>query len=150
MKSLFTLLTITAISFFVIACSESSAEEAHEHEQHSSQTPATKITNMTLNNGQKWQLDDSTRAILAQMKSTVKLANITSAQAEALKVLGQDLTLQLDNLIQGCTMQGAEHDQLHIFLTAYIPELKALTSTGSSEAAKNVDYYLNNYSHYFQ
>ncbi|MBL1321873.1 MAG: hypothetical protein COA63_012550 [Methylophaga sp.] len=151
MKSFFSLIAILAMSFFLISCSDNSDEI---HQQHA--TPDTvdvdysKIADMMLNNGKKWQMDEHTRSILAAMKVNITSLDLSSSTTEELQALGNKLTLQLDSLIQGCTMVDAEHDQLHIFLTGYIPALNELTETGCIESAEKVNYYLNNYSNYFE
>ena len=159
MKSLLTLFTILVISFCLISCGDNNGEIiSDEHQQHSTPTPTpetvevdySKIADMMLNNGQKWQMDEHTRSILVAMKVNITSIDLSSSTTEELVTLGNELTLQLDDLIQGCTMVDAEHDQLHIFLTGYIPALSELTETGCIESAEKVRYYLNNYSNYFK
>ena len=156
MKSLSTLFTLVIIAFSVIAYSEPSTEiSSAEHEQHtieasSSNIAASEIAGMTLNNGEKWQLDEHTRSSLISMNDSVTFENINTAATANLKTLGTNLQAQLNDLIQGCTMVGGDHDQLHTFLTGYIPAVDNLTETGSIESAKKIEYYLNNYKHYFQ
>lgn len=155
MKSILTLLTILILPFFLISCSDNSGEIASdEHQQHAAPETAevdnSKIADMMLNHGQKWRMDEHTRSILAAMKVNITSIDISSSTTEELVALGSELTSQLDSLIQGCTMVDAEHDQLHIFLTGYIPALNELTETGCTESAENVQHYLNNYSNYFE
>ncbi len=155
MKSFFSLFAILIMSLFLISCADNNEEvTSDEYQQHA--TPETieldtaKIADMMLNNGKKWQMDEHTRSILAAMKTDITSLDISSSTTEELQTLGGELTLQLESLIQGCTMVDAEHDQLHIFLTGYIPALSELTETGCIESAEKVKYYLNNYSNYFE
>ncbi len=153
MKKLNTVLLFIALPLFTVSCNDSDTEvSAHQHTMPSSVSSiaSADIKGMSLNNGQKWQLDSHTRSSLSKMKSSISKVDITSAQPELLKALGSDLNQQLEVLIQGCTMVDKEHDQLHLFLTAYIPAIQDLSSTGSREAAQHVRHYLNSYTHYFE
>ncbi|MFW5447148.1 MAG: hypothetical protein ACKE8G_03325 [Methylophagaceae bacterium] len=155
MKSIFSLFAILIMSLCLISCGDSSDEMTSDgHQQHSAletgEVDYSKIADMMLNNGQKWQMDEHTRSILAEMKTNITSIDISSSTTEELVALGKELTSQLDNLIQGCTMVDAEHDQLHIFLTGYIPALAELTETGCTESAEKVRHYLNNYNNYFE
>jgi len=47
-------------------------------------------------------------------------------------------------------MTGDAHDQLHVYLTGYIPAVAALSESGGIEDATKVRYYLENYSEYFE
>ena len=155
MKSFFSLFTILIMSFFLLSCGDNTDEiTSDEHQHHATaeivKADYSKIADMMLNNGKKWQMDAHTRSILANMRANITSLDIHTATTEELQTLGNELTLQLESLIQGCTMEGAEHDQLHIFLTGYIPALNELTETGCIESAEKVRHYLNNYSNYFE
>jgi hypothetical protein len=153
MKKLNAVLLSISLPILIISCNDPNPEvSSHEHKLTSSisSIASSDIKGMSLNNGQKWLLDSHTRASLSKMKSSISKVEIGSAQPQLLKTLGSDLSQQLEELIQGCTMVDKEHDQLHLFLTAYIPAVKELSSTGSSESAQRVNHYLNNYTHYFK
>ena len=47
-------------------------------------------------------------------------------------------------------MVGDAHNQLHIYLTGYIPAVQALAKTGDMEDAKKVKHYLEMYDDYFE
>ncbi|MEZ4316311.1 MAG: hypothetical protein R3F61_02355 [Myxococcota bacterium] len=82
---------------------------------------------LRLDGTEKWALDDTTRAVMAETHAT--LDGVIPRSVEEANALGDALQDQLDRLIQGCTMEGAAHDELHVFLTAWMPEVKALQST---------------------
>ncbi len=105
---------------------------------------------MSLNNGEKWEMDDNTRQSFAQMAELFLNIDIASLNKDELKSQGIALQKTLDDLIRGCTMEGEPHDQLHIFLMGYMLEVDALANSGSQENAQNVQYYLENYSKYFK
>jgi hypothetical protein len=147
--------TILIVPLCLISCSDNSGEiTSDKHQQHTTSETVdadySKIADMMLNNGQKWQMDEHTRSILAAMKTNITSLDISSSTTDELVALGNKLTSQLEDLIQGCTMVDAEHDQLHIFLTGYIPALSELTETGCIASAEKVRHYLNDYSNYFE
>ncbi len=84
------------------------------------------------------------------MASSFFTAKPTSLNEAALKKVGGQLQIQINELIYGCSMAGAAHDQLHVYLDGYIPAVTELAETGGKEAAANVDHYLKSYSDYFE
>lgn len=128
-----------AIATVFTACSHDSAE----HYEHSIDHASVSRPEIKLNDGAKWQMDEHTRAMIKSMSDKV------AASSDA-KTLGAALQGDLDKLIQGCTMQGDAHDQLHIFLMAYIPAVKELTLTSSPESQEHVNILLADYPNYFE
>lgn len=80
---------------------------------------------LSLNNGEKWPMDDHTRAALGKLEARLK-AGPASDDVAGHHALGRDLDAEVKALIQGCTMKGAAHDQLHVWLMAFIPAVGAL------------------------
>ena len=110
----------------------------------------TNIEGMSLNDGQKWQMDDHTRQAFIKMADEFLGEDILALKSDALKTQGLSLQSNLNELIKGCTMEGAPHDQLHIFLMEYMPEVSNLTETGSQKSAEKIQHYLRNYDEYFE
>jgi len=147
---------ISLLTLLLISCSEQN-HEAHqqeslapEHVQHSSKMPTDTLGNMSLNQEQRWLMDEHTRAIFLEMAISFANYDHSAMDSDDLKKVGANLQTDIDTLIQGCTMTEEAHDQLHIFLTGYIPAVTALTENGQLEDAKKVAHYLNGYQHYFQ
>lgn len=107
------------------------------------------IDGMTLNSGKKWEMDKHTRQSFNDMTKSFLNIDIGLLNQDELKSQGAILKESLDGLISGCTMEGEPHDQLHIFLMGYIPEVESLLETGSINNAENIQHYLQNYSKYF-
>ena len=42
----------------------------------------------------------------------------------------------MDHLVDGCTMDGEAHSQLHLFLSEYIPTVDRLADAGDYAAAR--------------
>lgn len=102
-----------------------------------SQTGAT----LKLNNGNKWKVDDHTRSIITNMQ------NIVTNQK---KPIAKNLKNEIQALIQGCTMKGESHDQLHVFLTKYIPAVENLALNNNEQNLKKIKGLLILYSEYFE
>ncbi len=82
---------------------------------------------LTLNEGAKWSMDEHTRTSSAALHT--HLGEATPDSVEAMTALGATLQGDIDGLIAGCKMTGPSHDQLHVFLMAFIPEVQALSGT---------------------
>jgi len=145
-------IVISLLALLLISCSEQN-HDSHQQEsldtQHSEQSANT-LADMSLNQDQKWLMDAHTRAIFSEMASSFSSVDHSTMESDDLKKMGVSLQTDIDTLIQGCTMVEKAHDQLHIFLTGYIPAVIALAESGQLEDAKKVAHYLNGYQHYFQ
>jgi hypothetical protein len=97
-------------------------EKGHDgHDGH--EAPAGELV-LTLDGTAKWVMDDHTRKVMAKTRETIEGADTRSV--ESLHKLAATLQKQLDKLIQGCTMDGPSHDELHVFLMAWIPKVDRL------------------------
>ena len=66
------------------------------------------------------------------------------------KDLGSLLQQDLGKLVAGCTMAGGAHDQLHVYLTAYMPSVQRLAESGDEAARSEVEALLGLYPEYFE
>lgn len=125
-----------SISFFAFGFAEKShaTDDAHSH-GHSEHAGKMMARGLSLNNGVRWEMDEHTRKMSLKMEKTFFAAD-HSNQA-SLKAMGTQLDTQLSELIKGCTMSGEAHDQLHIFLSDYIPTIKSITNAEDYETARN-------------
>ncbi len=93
----------------------------------SASTPAAEIADLelVLDNGSKWPVDEHTRSSAAQMtvlvEGTAPFDSVDDARA-----LGAAIDENLRSLIDGCTMTGPAHDQLHVVLVALFPRVDTL------------------------
>ena len=103
------------------AAPENPSHAGHEadHESHGTGLQ------LTLDDGKKWQVDESTRESATRLVALVDGAQ-TLGTVEAARALGQALDQELDTLVKGCKMTGPAHDQLHVFLVALFPRVEAL------------------------
>lgn len=98
---------------------------------------------LSLDHGAKWKMDSHTRKMFASMKDRIQAGG-------DLKEVGEELDEDLHKLIQGCTMTGAAHDQLHLFLAPYIPAVTELSQKGTEDAFQKVKHMLHDYQNYFE
>lgn len=135
----YTYLTILALVFTFPAYSQ----KPDAHDEHSDHHAEAGALQMTLNKGQKWKMDDHTRSMFHAMTKRVEAGG-------DIKAVGKGLNSDLDQLIQGCTMTGEAHNQLHVFLTSFIPAVQEVAKTGSAESLKTVTDLLHKYPKYFK
>lgn len=139
--------------FLLAACDNHSEPEAHAEHAHAEpvahagheapsepqshaghEAPSAPTLALTLNDGARWQMDPHTRETMGLTRATLAEAAVTDAASG--QALGATLQGQLDTLISGCTMTGADHDALHDFLMVYMPAVQGLQSAADDEAAK--------------
>ena len=131
-------LFLTALVLFLAYCTGEShkAEQAHKHPASTTTSGPTnaayvaKESKLTLNNGQKWKLDEPTRKNMGEIKGIVDKA--VAQQAPDYSQVATDLQASTDKLIGECRMSGPDHDALHVWLEDYIPALKELHATNGS------------------
>jgi hypothetical protein len=134
MKYFYLLITFFALIF--TACREKPATR-HEHQTETDELQ------ISLNDGLRWEMDDHTRTMFKAMAGRIEAGGDVN-------VVGNGLKADLDSLIQGCTMTGEAHDQLHVYLSHLIPAIQEVSESGSDESLKNVEELLNEYPKYFE
>lgn len=105
---------------------------------------------LSLDGDTKWPLDDHTRAVMAEIRSSIQSSELTS-EADVAR-LHTALQGQMDRLIQGCTMDGAAHDELHVFLMAWIPLVDGLKGADPARGAtikQTLERYLVSFDQHF-
>ena len=116
------------------ACGEPS------HHDHGSGTS----TDLVTDDGQKWPMDDHTRAMFSEMVN--RTAQFDGDEHQ----LGRAMQGDLNKLIEGCNMTGAAHNELHKFLGLYMPAVQQLSESGSPAARARVEELLHVYPRYFE
>jgi hypothetical protein len=113
------------------------AEPAAPADEHSADSETALI--LTLDDGAKWPMDEHTRTAFGAMRGRLDEAKPTSVQEYV--ALGAALQSDIDGLIVGCTMRGPAHDQLHVFLRAYIPAVQVLKgTTDAADGQRNLEH----------
>ena len=140
------ILTLALSLTGTIGCGRHSGDQDHDDDRHreaakpaeSKADPAHPIAPRAgsdalpeafpLDDGKKWQMDEHTRA------SVGRLGGLLDGAGDDLGALADAFDAEIQVLIKGCTMTGPAHDQLHVFLMAFIPRVEGLRQGG--EAAK--------------
>ena len=128
------ILLFLAISF--LACNN----PKHTADQH----PATNTENhdehgseLSLNNGAKWQADESTRNHASKLNNKIaefnKMQNTAVADYQA---FGNEVQKDLNGLISDCKMKGPDHDALHLWLEPVLQSTKELKAADTKEQGK--------------
>jgi hypothetical protein len=80
-------------------------------------------------------MDESTRAAVDEIRTTLAGPALTVLPAAA--ALAESVGASLTKMVQGCTMDGASHDQLHHFLGVFFPTVDALKTATDVQAAND-------------
>jgi hypothetical protein len=87
-------------------------------------------------------------------KMSDTFSTIDHSDLSALKLSAQELQIHIAELIKGCTMTGEAHEQLHVFLSVYIPAVESLISASDIQAgetaATKISELLQKYTDYFE
>lgn len=146
------------ISFAVVFSCNSNTETQGAYESNSNQAPVTEYrqqaitgaeTRLTngipeLNNGEKWQADDSTNANVAALKSTVtEFKQIPKPTEEDYITFHESFTAGLNKMIQQCKMKGPHHDALHVWLEPLLKDNKDLAVADSKNERERLVQQIN-------
>lgn len=89
---------------------------------------------LQLDHGRKWTADESTRRSAAGMIEAV--SRDPEPSRGAYQALGAELARRNRELIEGCTMQGPAHENLHVFLGHYMAAIASLENADSVEEGR--------------
>lgn len=175
-----TILSIAVVSALLVSCNETkhkhetheTTEGVHEHDastefnqseaeglvNHEKMVPDVQAINnfwvndIKLDNGTKWQANIETTTGVEKMLSLVKSSEAKTV--EDYHTLASKLNEYKNEVVKKCTMKGASHDNLHIFLHPLIEKIEALGKITtvdegviiSASIKENIEGYFN----YFQ
>lgn len=129
------------------ACGHADNHPANDHAHGESAGAVLK-----LNDGKRWQADQATNDAMAGIRKA--LADQPATTTEELNALGKELKIRVDAMVQGCTMTGPEHEQLHVFLNDFIPAVQHLAAetdhAKAKEAHQHVSHLAEEYDKHFQ
>ena len=133
---------------------EHSAEIHNDHEGHDASGVYANawVNEIQKDNGEKWQADDTTNEGVKNLENIIN--SVTPSTLEEFHKLAEQLNEQKNFLVKNCTMKGASHDNLHVWLHPLIEKINALLKTETVEdAAKitnSIEENINAYSDYFK
>jgi hypothetical protein len=154
----FKLITMKKISLilfpivFLFACNQgSNKNESNENTTDNH----VETSELTLNNGAKWQADSSTNRHLISLKTTANMFKVNPLPpVEEYRILGSDLKAGLDSMIRDCKLTGPAHEVLHKWLEPVLRQTNELKNVSDTTTAKSVfdslDKRINIYYDYFQ
>lgn len=110
------------------------------------------MDDIQLDNGAKWEANLETTEGVEKMQELLKAQ--TTSSIEDYHQLANKLNVVKNKVVKECTMKGASHDNLHIWLYPLIEKISALSETDNlNEAFKIKQSIVENieaYSKYFQ
>lgn len=110
------------------------------------------MDDIQLNNGAKWEANIETTEGVVNMQALLKTQTTTSI--EDYHQLANKLNDSKNSVIKECTMKGASHDNLHVWLLPLIAKIEALSATKKVEDASkiklSIEENINAYSDYFE
>lgn len=105
-----------------------------------------------MNNDVKWQANAKTNVGVEKMQNSLKTQNTSTL--EDYHKLAEQLNNDKNYVVKNCTMQGASHDNLHVWLLPLMAKIEALSETKTVEDAAKIKYSIeeniNGYSDYFE
>ena len=111
-------LLILLIGF--VSCTSRRGAEQQENKTDNENTIAT----VPLNSGAKWKADEVTKKNVAAMVQII--TDSAYADTAKRKELYTNLQAKINTLVKECSMKGAEHDALHVWLEKVLNDLKEL------------------------
>ena len=142
MKMLALAVTFVGALFLVSGCG--SHGDHADHADHAAASPqpdahehGEAVVELALNDGEKWQVDDHTRGAASRLTEIVEVTAPIDSVDDA-RVLGSAIDAEIATLIQGCTMTGPAHDQLHVFLVEVFPRVEELKTAEDLDGLRQV------------
>ncbi len=106
---------------------------------------------IVLNNGVKWEANQETTNGLFLIYNII--INHNSTEVVGYKYLGDQLKEESNQIIKNCTMKGAAHDNLHVFLLPLIEKIDEFQNVTSvdygNELKKSILSHIDAYDTYF-
>lgn len=132
---------------------EESVEATHEdHDESSNVYTNAWLNKIEMNDGSKWKANAETNEGILKMQHSIK-TQLTSTLDDYYKLADQ-LNDDKNYVIKNCTMKGASHDNLHVWLLPLIAKIEALSKVKTfGEASKlkqSIEENVNAYSNYFE
>ena len=151
------ILLVSVITLFV-SCKNTKKEEKIKNLKEVNQEQAEGVLNtqwindIQLNNGNNWEANIETTEGVEKMQELLKSQTTTSI--EDYHQLANKLNDIKNNVLKECTMKGASHDNLHVWLLPLIAKIDALSEAKTIEDAaklkQSIEENINGYADYFK
>ena len=161
MKQVFKIIQITAFFLLVTSCINQSEKKENKLEVKEAIETSKKnedvlnndwMDDIVLDNDVKWNANiETTQGVIAMLK----LINESHLKTvDDYHVLANNLNTIKNTVVKECTMKGASHDNLHIFLHPLIEKINHLLKVTSTEEGvltkESIKENLTAYKNYFQ
>ena len=113
---------IIILTVFIAACT-SQVQTDKERNENSNNREIT-ATEVQLNNGQKWKADETTKQNVAALVSIISDSSYANASKKG--ELSDAMQRKVNTLVSQCSMKGADHDALHVWLETIVKDMKDL------------------------
>lgn len=166
-----TLLSIAMMAFIFTGCNDNKkAAQAVDHDSHHEVENVSHddhdddhhlsddglgnnwTSEIETNDGAKWEANPETNEGVQKMQSLLKTQ--PTKTLEDYYTLAEQLNSDKNYVVKNCTMKGASHDNLHVWLLPLIAKIEALSETQSLEDASkikhNIEENVNKYADYFE
>lgn len=109
------------------------------------------VNDIVLNNGIKWQANKETTEGVMAMLTLINENKVS--KTNDYKKLGDGLNEVKNTVVKECTMKGASHDNLHVWLHPLIEKIEVLQKAENAEEGayltSNIKKHLEGYYDYF-
>lgn len=126
----------------------------HNHDAHAHH--AVEKSQLTLNNGNKWETDGNLRQAMSLIRDALSAElhaiHTGNATAEQYKVLAQKTNDQIAFMVKNCKLDQKADEMLHLVLAEIIAGADAMSGKDTKEARKGAEKIagaLDNYGKYF-
>lgn len=150
---------LLALSLILVSCKQTVKEDSKATDSHAVQQEIVSdlhldndwVNEMALDNGSKWVANLETTTGVAAMTKLIQ--ETKTASKDDYQQLGNQLNDLKNVIVKECTMTGASHDNLHVFLHPLIDKIALLQkATSADEGATikaNIIEHLKGYYSYF-
>ena len=149
---------LMAVLSLTISCKETNKETPaegkntvekidHENQSISHALNDTWVNDIILNNGIKWSANTETTDGVREMLTLINVNKSTTT--DDYKKLGIALNDVKNTVVKECTMKGASHDNLHVWLHPLIEKIELLQKVENAEKGEqltsNIKMHLEGY-----
>lgn len=124
---------VIMIAVVFAACSGAIQQERGKTE-NAAENKTDKAATVQLNNGLKWKADSVTKGHVITMVHL--LADSIYSNPVNTKQLTGKLQANIDGLVKDCSMKGAEHEALHVWMEQILHDVKELRENETDEYDK--------------
>lgn len=127
---------------FMVSCGGTKEHESHDSKAKEEHHDATEDSKLRLNEGVKWESDESTFNGMKELNLAITTFNTSHNNPTQVDYngLGMQLGMITKVIINQCSMKGPDHDQLHIVLAPMLANVDVIKNGSDlDKIEKNVN-----------